>query len=177
MHLTDHVTDVQLNEYLDNETTERAPIEVHLASCDGCAARLAALKALFVEIESLPELELTGSIAVRITPTASLPAPLPPSLTLTVTLQALAALIVLFIAAPVISNLMPPIQLPSINNVFIQMQTHWIGLLNLLFTFQLPTLPQFPVFEISSLVIGLTLTGVSMLWLIGNSLLLRRQIK
>ena len=52
-----HLTDVQLNEYLDNETTERTQIESHLSVCDECTARLSALKTLFTEIESLPEIK------------------------------------------------------------------------------------------------------------------------
>jgi anti-sigma factor RsiW len=58
-----HLTDEQLNEYLDNETTERAQIETHLASCADCAARLIALQVLFAEIESLPEVELAPTLA------------------------------------------------------------------------------------------------------------------
>ena len=54
-----HLTDDQLNEYLDNETAERAQIELHLDSCDECAARLSTLQDLFAELESLPELALT----------------------------------------------------------------------------------------------------------------------
>jgi len=177
MHLTDHVTDVQLNEYLDDETAERAPIAAHLASCDECAARLAALKALFSEIESLSELELTQSIAARITPTPSLPAQLPPSLTLTVTLQAIAALIALILAAPFITNLLPAIQSPNIINIFLQLQTQWNIWLDLLSTFQLPSIPQLPTFEISSFMLTLTLVGVSMLWVLGNGWLLRKQMK
>jgi len=177
MHLTDHVTDVQLNEYLDNETTERAQIEAHFASCDGCAARLAALKALFVEIESLPEIELTGSIAALITPTPSLPAQLPLSLTLTVTLQAVAALIALILAAPFIWNILPAIQTPNIMDVFLQLQTQWKVWLGLLSTFPLPSVPQLPTLEISRLMLTLTLVGVSTLWVLGNGLLLRKQMK
>ena len=35
-----HLTDDQLNEYLDEATAERVQIEAHLSSCDECAARL-----------------------------------------------------------------------------------------------------------------------------------------
>ena len=172
-----HLTDEQLNEYLDNETAEREQIEAHLATCDECAARLAVLKSLFAEIESLPELELTQSIAARITPTSSLPAQLPPSLTLTVTLQAIAALIALILAAPFITNLLPAIQSPNIINIFLQLQTRWNIWLDLLSTFQLPSIPQLPTLEISGLMLTLTLVGVSILWVLGNGLLLRKQIK
>ena len=60
-----HLTDDQLNEYLDNESSERPQIESHLAECAECAARLTALQALFDEIQSLPEVELTRSIRAR----------------------------------------------------------------------------------------------------------------
>ena len=87
MHLTDHLTDEQLNEYLDEATNERPQIESHLSSCDECAARLTTLQTLFTEIESLPELALTKSLAAPFMRTSNLPAQLPRFLTLTVTLQ------------------------------------------------------------------------------------------
>lgn len=175
MHLIDHVTDEQLNEYLDNESTERAQIEAHLSACDECAARLTALKTLFAEIESLPELELTHNFAARFTPTPSLPPQLPTWLTLTATLQAALALITVIIAAPFISRLLPAIETPSLTDLFLQLQSQWTAWLDTLSTFQLPTLPQLPALEISSLILTLTLAGVSMLWLVGNGLLLRNQ--
>ena len=150
MHLTDHVTDAQLNEYLDNESAERAQIETHLSTCDECAARLTALKTLFTEIESLPELELTQPIAACLTLPSSLPVRLPSSLTLTVTLQAIAALIALIVAAPFITNLLPAVQTPNITDVFLQLQTQWNVWLDLLSAFSLPSIPQLPTFEISS---------------------------
>ena len=62
-----HLTDEQLNEYLDNEIVDRAQVELHLFACDDCAARLTALRALFDEIESLPELALSRDIAAPVT--------------------------------------------------------------------------------------------------------------
>ena len=177
MHLTDHISDVQLNEYLDNESAARAQIETHLSSCDECAARFTALKTLFTEIASLPELELTHSIAARLAPTPSLQPQLPTWLTLTATLQAALALITVIAAAPFISRLLPAIQMPSLTDLFLQLQSQWTIWLDALSTFQLPTLPQIPTLEISSLVLALTLAGVSMLWLVGNGLLLRNQMK
>lgn len=187
-----HLTDEQINEYLDNESTERAQIESHLTSCDECAARLTALQTLFAELDSLPELELTHSLreaslsdAARFLPSPSLTPQLPRWLTLTATLQAAVALITLIVAAPFIAGLLPAVQTPSFTDVFIQLQSQWIAWLDFLSTlrlnsgqaFQVPTLPQLPVLEISSLMLTLTLAGVSMLWLVGNGLLLRNQIK
>jgi len=173
-----HLTEEQLNEYLDNESAERVQIESHLSACDECAARLTALQTLFAEIESLPELELTHSIAARFTlrATPSLPVgQLPTWLTLTATLQAALALITVILAAPFIAELLPAIETPSLTELFLQLQSQWTAWLDLLAAFQLPTLPEIPVFEISSLVLTLTLAGVSTLWLVGNGLLLRNQ--
>jgi len=177
MHLTDHLTDVQLNEYLDNETAERAQIELHISSCDECAARLTTLQDLFSEIESLPELALSRNFAAPFTRTSSLPAQLPRWLTLTATLQAALALVAIMVAAPFIANLLPSIEAPSFTDFFVQIQSQWTAWLDILSQLQMPTLPEIPVVELSSLVITLTLAGVSMLWLVGNGLLLRNQIK
>jgi anti-sigma factor RsiW len=172
-----HLTDDQLNEYLDNETAERVQIETHLSSCDRCAARLTVLQALFTEIESLPELALSRSLAARFTPTPSLIPQLPRWLTLTATLQAVAAVIAIIFVAPFVTNLLPAVQTPSITDVALQLQSQWMVMLDGFSNIQLPTLPQLPALEISSLVLALTLAGVSLLWLVGNGLLLRKQIR
>ena len=172
-----HLTDEQLNEYLDHETSEQVQIETHLAACAECAARLTALQTLFAEIESLPKLELTQSLAARFAPTPSLPQQLPRWLTLTATLQAALALVAAILAAPFITKLMPVIQTPSLTEIFLQLQTQWTSLFDSFTNYQLPSLPQLPPLEISSLVLTLTLAGVSMLWLVGNGLLLRNQMK
>jgi Putative zinc-finger len=177
-----HLTDEQLNEYLDNEITERAQIEAHLSSCEECAARLTALQALFAEIESLPELELTQSITERFTVGSSLPAPqLPGWLTLTATLQvAITVIAAIIFASPVMQLILPylsNIQAPSFPEIFLQLQSLWMIWLDMLSQLQIPTLPEIPVIELSSLVIMLTLAGVSALWIVGNGLLLRNQIK
>lgn len=172
-----HLTDDQLNEFLDNETAERAQIETHLSACDECAARLAALQALFAEIESLPELTFSTPLAARFAPTPSLPLQIPAWLTLTAILQAALAMIALIVAAPFITVLLPTVEMPSLTVLLIQIQTQWTKWLDSLSTFQLPSLPQLPLLEISSLVLTLTLAGASLLWLVGNGLLLRKQIR
>ena len=42
-----HLTEEELNEYLDNEIQDRARVELHLSACQECAARLSTLQALF----------------------------------------------------------------------------------------------------------------------------------
>ncbi len=171
-----HLTDDQLNEYLDEATHERAQIESHLDSCDECAARLSTLQNLFTELDSLPELELTRDFAARFFPRPSLPAQLPKFLTLTVTLQAAVALTAIILAVPFIAQFIPVLELASLSNVFIQLQTQWTTWLDMLSQFQFPTVPTF-TFEISSIYLMSALVGVFMLWLVGNGLLLRNQIK
>jgi len=173
MPLTDHLTDAQLNEYLDNETVERALLEAHLSSCEECVGRLTALKMFFTEIESLPEVELTSPIVLHI-PSAS---QLPRWLTLTATLQVAFALLTVILAAPFISSLVPAIETPSLTDVFLQLRSQWRIWLDILSTFRLPTLPQIPALEIPSLMVMLVLAVVSIVWLVGNGLLLRRQFK
>jgi hypothetical protein len=172
-----HLTDDQLNEYLDNESTDRTRIELHLSSCADCAARFSELQDLFAEIESLPELELTRSIASRLT----LPVSLPRSLTLTVTLQAALAIVTIIVAAPFVMQFISPylsnVPAPSLADVLVQLQTQWMLWLDALSTFQMPAIPEVPVVEISGLFMMLTIIVVSLLWLIGNGLLLRNQIK
>ncbi len=60
-----HLTEEQLNLYLDDEisTAERAAVEVHLADCDACRAELASLQTLFAALDALqpetPNADLT----------------------------------------------------------------------------------------------------------------------
>ena len=138
-----HLTDDQLNEYLDNESTDRAQIESHLSSCNECAARLTTLRHLFAEIESLPEAELSRSLAAPFLRTRSLPAQLPTWLPLTVTLQAAIALVALIAAAPFVIQLLPDIETPSLSNVLIQIQTQWTAWLDLLSTLRLSSGQEF----------------------------------
>ena len=172
-----HLTDEQLNEYLDEATTERVQIEAHLSSCDECAARLSTLQNLFTELDSLPELELTRELAAPFTLRPSLPAQLPKFLTLTAFLQAAVALAALIIAIPFVSALLPQIEPPSFTKIFFQIQSQWTVWLDQLSTLALPTFQpiNLPTFEMSSLLF--TLAGVSVLWILGNGLLLRNQVK
>jgi hypothetical protein len=179
MHLTDHLTDAQLNEYLDEAASERAQIEAHLISCGECSARLTDLQALFAELESLPDLALTRSLAAPFISPRSLPVQLPAWFPLTVTLQAAVALAALVIAVPFAIRLLPVPAAPSLGRVFIQMQTQWTAWLDMLpaaSQFKMPVLPSLS-FELSSLFLMSALAVVSMLWLVGNGLLLRDQIK
>jgi anti-sigma factor RsiW len=176
-----HLSDEQLNEYLDHESQEQAKIESHLAACDECTMRLAAFQTLFTELDSLPDEAFSVNIAPAVIQRVSGPAVLPKWLTLTVFLQAALAVIILLIAAPFViefaSVSMPLLQMPTIPEVLLPLQSQWMSWLNTLATFQMPVLPAIPTPQFSSLVIGLTLAVASIFWLVGNGLLLRNQIK
>lgn len=171
-----HLTEEQLNEYLDEATTERTHIESHLSSCDECAGRLSTLQNLFTELDSLPELELTRNLAAPFTPRPNLPAHLPKFLTLTASLQAAVALAAIIIAAPFVIQLMPAIETSALTTLLFEIQSQWTAWLDTLSQFQLPTLPTIP-FELSSIYLVSAVVGAFMLWLVGNGLLLRNQIK
>jgi hypothetical protein len=168
-----HLTDEQLNEYLDNASTERALIESHLDSCDECAARLSALQALFADLDSLPEVTLSTDLAARFRPHPSLPAQLPRWLTLTATLQAAAALVALIVAIPFFSIMLPQVEMPSFTTWLFEIQSLWTSWLDTLSTFQMPTFQPstIPTLEMSTLFVALAI--VSIFWIFGNGLLLR----
>lgn len=176
-----HLTDEQLNEYLDNEIHDRASIELHLATCADCAARLSALRTLFDEIESLPELELSHPIAAPVLLGRGLPAKLPRSLTLTLAVQAALAIVAIIAAAPFVTQFLSPylesLPAPTFAAIILQLQSQWTLLLDTLSQIQMPAIPELPVMEPSSLFVMFTVIGVSLLWLIGNGLLLRNQVK
>ena len=171
-----HLTEEQLNEYLDNESTERVFIEAHLSTCDECAARFSTLQNLFTELDSLPELELTRNLAAPFSPRPSLPAQLPKFLTLTAILQTAFAIVAAVIAVPFMASLFPVIEMPSFTTLFANLQSQWVFLLDQLSTFHFqPVTFNLPVYEMSSLLF--TLAGMSILWILGNGLLLRNQMK
>ena len=170
-----HLTDEQLNEYLDNESANRAEIETHLGSCDECAARLSTLQALFTDLDSLPEVALSRDIAARFKLRPSLAPQLPRWLTLTASLQAAGALVALIVAIPFFSIMLPQVEMPSFTTWFFEIQSLWSSWLDTLSTFQMPTFQpsSIPTLEMSTLFIALAI--VSIFWIFGNGLLLRNQ--
>lgn len=168
-----HLTDDQLNEYLDNETANRAELETHLDSCGECAARLSTLQALFADLDSLPEVALSTDIAARFSPRPNLIPQLPRWLTLTASLQAATALVALIVAIPFFSIMLPQIETPSFTTWLFEIQSLWTSWLDALSTFDLPTFQpaNIPTLEMSTLFIALAI--VSIFWIFGNGLLLR----
>lgn len=63
-----HLTDFQLNEYLDNaiDETMKHKFDSHLQSCAECLARLEELQLVFFELAELHEIELPGDLTPSI---------------------------------------------------------------------------------------------------------------
>jgi len=181
MDLNEHISEEQLHEYLDHESDDRARIELHLAACTDCSARLRALQELFSEIESLPDLQPSPAFSVRLAPEPSPSIRLPRSLTLTVTLQAALAIVTILVAAPFVmqfvSSYVSVLPVSSPVDLILFLQSQWTAGLDTLATLQIPSLPEIPVVEASGLVLMSTVIAASLLWLVGNGLLLRNQMK
>jgi hypothetical protein len=177
-----HLTDEQLNEYLDDEIQDRVQIGLHISACEDCTARLTALKTLFSEIESLTEVELTHSIAARFVSTPDFTLHLPRWLTLTTSLQAVAASVAIIFAFPNVLKYLAPIlqtyPVPSLNEAGVQLQMNFVIWMQTIQSFQFPTVPAgtftLPK-EFSSTVISFGLIGLFFIWAISNWWLLRKR--
>jgi hypothetical protein len=176
-----HLTDEQLNEYLDNEIQDRVQIELHLSSCDECTTRLTVLSALFLEIESLPEVTLSHDLAIPFTPQSSLPASLPRWLTLTATLQAVAAIIAVIFAAPKIAPFLAPIlqtyPIPSLKDALVVLEMNFVMWMQAIQSFQYPSIPRISILpkEFSNGILSISVICIFFVWVVGNWWLLRKQ--
>ncbi len=168
-----HLTDRELNEYLDNATDERPRIQTHLDTCADCAARLATLQTLFTELDSLPELAFTSPIAARVLLDLKRTPRLPRWLPLTSLLQTAAAVVAIIVAAPFVLDYLPTIQTPTWTDTLAQIQTQWLAWLDALAAIQPPTMPEIPPLGISSLSASLVLLATFVLWFFGNRMLIR----
>jgi len=176
-----HLSDELLNEYLDGVLPDRALVESHLAECADCARRLAALRAVFADLESLPEAALSRDLAAPIALVLGGRMPVPRSLRLAVAVQAAVAVVALIFAAPVIQQfaegILPTLQAPSFTEGLVQVQELWTTWLDMLSQFRMPTIPEISVSDLPSLVTLSALAGISVLWLVGNGWLLRSRTR
>jgi hypothetical protein len=174
-----HLTDEILNEYLDDALppAARAEVELHLRGCADCDLRLGELADVFSTLASLPDLELARDLSVDVTRTVaaqSIPT-LPRFLKWTAVLQAAASLVVLTASLPLLQTMItvdiPAVTLPTALDLLARLDRVMLNLQTFLVQFQLPTLRL--TFEFSSLFVTVAVFGVTLLWLVGNGLLLR----
>ena len=188
-----HLTDSQLNEYLDGtlDALTKRHCDKHLADCASCRARLAELQSLFAELSALPEARLPHDLTAPVL--AGLRKP-PRRWTPAFAAQLGAALGVFIWLATQLARLIPSISAfrhqgltiptfqPSIPDFEIP-DPH--SLLTIFYSlFSLPAfhpssfLPHLspihlPTFQLSSLNLAFISVSVSVLWIIGNAALLR----
>lgn len=169
-----HLPDELLNEILDEALAPdlRAEAEAHLTACPDCSGRLAELRTLFAEIDSLPDLPLAVDFAPAILARLEKSTPLPRPIRWLAIVQAFGGLLAVVLSWPLIEPLIPPLDFPALNSTFIELAASW---LQTSLDFQFPVI----AFELPSLGLDLpstTLTlatlGVALLWLLANGLLL-----
>jgi predicted anti-sigma-YlaC factor YlaD len=170
-----HLSDETLNEYLDKALApaDHSEAESHLAACPACDARLVELRSLFVKLESLPERSPALDLVPRVLSHLSESALPRPVRWLTVA-QALAAIIAMVVAWPLVASvfpieIIPP--LPSVNELLASLVL-WFTTVG---AFQFPTFSfDIPLFSIGipSATLILAMLGMSFLWLLSNGLLL-----
>jgi Putative zinc-finger len=185
-----HLSDFQLNAYLDNildPSTSRV-VEAHLINCNKCRARLEELQSVFSTLKSLTDVKLSHDLSADIL--ARLPQQSEPALTPIFAAQFGAALGALLF---IIIELAPAVRLPPasifqslIPEIRFAIPTFQIPTLFSLFTtinpfslfsyspFRLPQLPTFQ-FPLSSFQIFFIAIFTLLLWLIGNTILLRER--
>lgn len=169
-----HISDETLNETLDQTLAPglRAEAESHLATCPDCSARLAELRAVFADLDSLPDLpfevDFAPAILARLEQNALLPRPIR---WLTV-VQAIGTVLAASLAWPLAETMLPAWKLPPLQNISSELAT---SLLQTITNIRFPKL----VFDLPSLSLDLPITtltvtilGVALLWFVANGLLL-----
>jgi hypothetical protein len=184
-----HLTDSQLNEYLDHtlDLAARRAVQAHLQACDDCRVRLEEIQFVFSGLANLPEArlprDLTSSVLVRLPKrqtrvwspafAAQLGAALGASLWLSMEIAKFAlplpsAFQLSQVALPDLRAAIPDLPLPTLDFLFtIPDLRSWIPEIKL------------PAIDLSLSAFNITflVTAALALWVIGNITLLRGRIE
>ncbi len=188
-----HLTDSQLNEYLDQvlDALEKQECDLHLSSCSECRARLDQLQHLFASLDNLPERslqrDLSASIVNRLpqkqsrlwTPTFAAQVGVALGVFVWLSVQVTKLITPLLVALRLPQIAMPNFQFPipvfqfpnfySLFSIFISLFT--------IPKFRLPiiAIPTFRLstFKLSPHEFAFIAIAICLLWLIGNLSLLR----
>jgi anti-sigma factor RsiW len=171
-----HPSDESLNEYLDKVLAppDYSAVELHLAACPACAARLTEFRTLFASLDLLPKKTLEVDLVSRVLSRLPHSEALPRSVRWLAVTQVVAVIIALAVAWPLVIAVFPVEIIPPLPSL-----SDWLASLALGFrtagAFQLPTfsfdIPSFAL-DIPSATLTIAVLGISVLWLISNSLLL-----
>lgn len=167
-----HLTDKQLNEYLDAGTHVDRYTHTHLDACSDCRARFEELCAVFTALESLPEVkpprDLTQSILARLPQKQTSPAWKWLFAAQTFGALAIASWLASSFELPAsILTYQPPTFDSLLASLFAFLSS---------FSFELPSfdihLSSF-IFDLSTFNLTLLIVSAAALWVVGNGLLLR----
>jgi anti-sigma factor RsiW len=199
-----HLTDETLNEYLDEALppAARAAAADHLADCAACAARLASLQSVVARFEILYVPALSHDLSAGVLAGIAQPkAPAPrlalrPALNWVFAAQALAALLLLVLAWPVVSSLASAWLNPGtgfvldIREAVAEVQSWfalvadparaveqgWAGLRGWWLDLGATVDVSWPAAALGPVEAGLLAAAALGLWLVGNGVLLRQPI-
>jgi len=175
-----HLTDFQLNEYLDNtlDTSTRREVDAHLQTCEDCSAHLVELKDVFTILKTLPEVKLRRDLSSAIL--ARLPQKQTRLWTSSLAAQLGAALGVFIWFSMQVANFIIPIisafRFPQFTMPSFQFTVPDFQFSNLYSLFSIPKfqLPpfDFPTFQLSTFNLAFIAISIFLLWLVGNLSLL-----
>jgi hypothetical protein len=181
-----HHDEWSLQEYLDGVLAgdEREKLELHLAQCEDCAAKYASLKYLYSEMDRLPDEPLVHDISARVIRSLTLKEDKKPYLYPVLMAQLATAIIVFAALWPRISlefgnsgyslvRLLEPLRkfadLSAQGILLMREFLNWIHI-HWIATLSMPAID----WPITGLSLGLVIGGMTLLWLLGNGLLLRQ---
>ncbi len=173
----DHITETQLNLYLDNQLDESGlqKVALHLSQCPDCRKKIDELRLVFTSLAELPD----TAIARDLTPDILSRLPRKPTMSRSLAMQ---WGIVLGVSIWSAMQAVGAIQFPSVNSLkqFAMIKIPVISLTALQFPiFSLPQmeLPSFtlPTFSVGASTgqVALAVVSALVLWLVGNFILLR----
>ena len=184
-----HLTEPQLNEYLDQmlDVPTQQKVEAHLSDCEGCRAQIAPLEILFSTLDELPEVPLTRDLKVGVL--AGLPKTVEiPTLWQQPAFlaQSLLTVILLTLTMPILNRqfdslssffTFPVIELTSFAEIIAKLSPlfRWDFRFSFAFpeiSFTTPTLPSIPI-SLDTNIVLLLIISAGMMWGIGNFSLLR----
>ncbi|HTX91093.1 MAG TPA: zf-HC2 domain-containing protein [Anaerolineales bacterium] len=168
-----HLTETQLNEYLDDtlSAARRTQVEAHLSTCAACRAELKALRGVFQALAALPEASLPRDLTPSVIRNAS-GQTIAFGWRLALAAQAGLAIGLIVVFARIFSSMFHP------SLVLQPLLAGWISLVGPI-SFGFPTI-HFPKLVLPGLRLpiptsaaAILLAVVVLLWVLGNSRLLR----
>lgn len=169
-----HLPEDTLNQYLDNALTPgaHAEAEAHLSICQACAAQLVELRALFADLDALPDsppaIEFAPGILSHLAPGSSLPRPI----RWLALAQAIGVIVTVILAWPQAKIFLLSVNLPPAETVFAGLTTFWQqAFTETEISLAVLAVPEVPG-DIPMTGLMLAIVGISLLWLLANSLLL-----